>query len=72
MTLNRYRLLFAAVGCGLAFTPVAGLRAQQTGNPPTQAQPANSQSQGGDQEVDPLKRERSDKQKFAAHKAVQE
>jgi GWxTD domain-containing protein len=67
MTLNRYRLLFAALGCGLALTPSAGLNAQQTANPPAQAQPATSQSQGG-QEPDPLKRERSDKEKIKAQK----
>ena len=67
MTLNQYRpILFAALGFGLAFNPPASLRAQQTDNPPTQAQPAGSQSQAGDQEPDPLKRERTDKQKFAA------
>jgi GWxTD domain-containing protein len=69
MTLNRNRLSVFAVCCGLALTPAAILRAQQTGNPPTQAQPASSQSQGGDQEPDPLKRERSDKQKLATQKA---
>ena len=69
MTLNRYRLLFAALGCGLALNPLSALRAQQTGNPPPQAQPANDQSQGGGQEADPLKRERTDKQKLAVHKA---
>jgi len=68
MTLNRSRLLFVALGCGLVFTPAAGLRAQQTDNPPTQAQPANGQNQ----DVDPLKRERSDKEKFAAQKAVRQ
>ena len=66
MTLKRYRLLFIALGCGLVFTPSARLSAQQTDNP--QAQPANGQNQ----EVDPLKRERSDKEKFAAQKAVRQ
>ncbi|MGD0942176.1 MAG: GWxTD domain-containing protein [Terracidiphilus sp.] len=70
MTLNRYRLLFVASCCGLAFVPAAGLGAQQTANPPTQAQPANSQSQEEDQGADPLKRERSDREKFAAQKQV--
>ena len=69
MTLNRYRLLFAALGCGLALNPLSALRAQQTGNPPPQAQPASGQNQAGDQEADPLKRERTDKQKLAVHKA---
>jgi len=43
--------------------PIAVLRAQQPDNPPTQAQPATGQNQGGDHESDPLKRERSDKSK---------
>ena len=68
MTLKSYRLLFIALGCGLAFTPSARLSAQQTDNPPAQAQPSNGQNQ----EVDPLKRERSDKEKFAAQKAVKQ
>ena len=72
MTLNGRTFLFVALGCGLVFTPAAGLRAQQAGNPPAQAQPATGQNQGAGQEVDPLKRERSDKEKFAAQKAVRQ
>ncbi len=68
MTLKSYRLLFIALGCGLVLTPSGRLSAQQTDNPPAQAQPANGQNQ----EVDPLKRERSDKEKFAAQKAVRQ
>ncbi|MGA2352615.1 MAG: GWxTD domain-containing protein, partial [Terracidiphilus sp.] len=80
MTLNRSRLLFVALGCGLVLVPFSGLRAQQTGNPPTQAQPANGQnpqaqspkdqSPAADQEVDPLKRPRSEKETIQAQKAV--
>ena len=69
MTFNGRIYLFVALGCGLVFTPATGLRAQQAANPPAQAQPAAA-SQG--QEVDPLKRERSDKEKFAAQKAVRQ
>jgi GWxTD domain-containing protein len=68
MTLNGRSFLFVALGCGLVFTSAAGLLAQQAANPSPaapQAQPATS-----GQEVDPLKRERSDKEKFAAQKAV--
>jgi GWxTD domain-containing protein len=56
------------LGCCLVFAPSARLSAQQTDNPQAQAQPANGQNQ----EVDPLKRERSDKEKFAAQKAVRQ
>jgi GWxTD domain-containing protein len=70
MTLKSRRILFAALGCGLIFTPTSGLLAQQTGatEPAAtqpQAQPASSQ---GD-EPDPRKRERTDKEKIEASKA---
>ena len=73
MTLNGRNILFAALGCGLVFTPTSGLLAQQAANPPApatqeQAQPAATQRQ----EVDPLKRPRSDKEQFAAQKAVRQ
>ena len=58
-------MLFAALGCGLIFTPTSGLVAQQSGSTQpaaTQAQPASSQ---GD-DYDPRKRERSDKEKIEA------
>ena len=66
MTLNRSFLFFAALGCGLAITPATGLHAQQTESSPAQAQ---AQPSAGEEEVDPLKRERSDSQKIAAKKA---
>ncbi|HEY1254199.1 MAG TPA: GWxTD domain-containing protein, partial [Terracidiphilus sp.] len=66
MTLNRSFLFFAALGCGLAITPATGLHAQQTESSPAQAQ---AQPPAGEEEVDPLKRERSDSQKIAAKKA---
>jgi GWxTD domain-containing protein len=63
---NRRTFLYFALSCGFAFTPVAGLRAQ-SGDQPTQAQPA-----GQDQEVDPLKRPRSDKEQVQAQRAVRQ
>ena len=66
MTLNRNRIFFVALGCGLVFSPATVFFAQQASLAP-QAQPATS-----GQEVDPLKRERSDKEKFAAQKAVRQ
>jgi GWxTD domain-containing protein len=70
MTLNRYRLLFVALSSSMAIMPIAVLRAQQPDNPPTQAQPATGQNQGGDHETDPLKRERSDKSKYQSQKEL--
>ena len=76
MTLNRSHLFIVALVCGLVFLPTAGLRAQQTGNPPAsppaQAQPPAPADQGAGQDVDPLKRERSDKEKIAAQHAVRQ
>jgi len=68
MTLKGRSFLFAALGCGLVFAPAVGLRAQLTSTPPASAQP----SAGQNQEPDPLKRERSDKEKIAAQKAVRQ
>jgi len=65
MTFNRRSFLAVALGCGLAMVPGRGVNAQQASSPS-----ASSQQQS--QEVDPLKRERSDKEKFAAQKAVKQ
>jgi GWxTD domain-containing protein len=68
MMLNGRSFFFVALGCGLVFTPAVAFSAQPAGNPQAQAQPANGQGQ----EPDPLKRERSDKEKFQAQKAVRQ
>jgi len=68
MTLKSRTLLSVALGCGLAFIHAEGLGAQGSPAAPAQAQPASGQAQ----EPDPLKRERSDKEKFAAQKAVKQ
>ena len=68
MMLNSRRFLLVALGCGLVFVPATGLRAQQSADTSAQAQPAAGQ----DQEVDTLKRQRSDKERFAAQKAVRQ
>jgi len=65
MTFNRRSFLAVALGCGLAMVPGRDVNAQQASSPS-----ASSQQQS--QEVDPLKRERSDKEKFAAQKAVKQ
>jgi GWxTD domain-containing protein len=53
---------YFALVCGLAMAPAAVLRGQQNG----------SQSTGQDQEIDPLKRPRSDKEQQQAQKAVRQ
>ena len=65
MTFNTSSFLAVALGCGLILVPGRGLAAQQASTPTPSAQQQ-------DQEVDPLKRERSDKEKFAAQKAVKQ
>ncbi len=65
MMSNR-RFLPVALVCGLVLIPSPGLRAQQSANSTPQAKPANGQGQ----EEDPLKRERSDKEKFNARAEV--
>src|ERR1035438_789220 len=70
MMLNGRTYFSVALGCGLVFTSAAGLKAQQTSNPPASAQAIPATGQG--QEPDPRKRERSDKEKFAAQKAVRQ
>ncbi len=59
-------VLFAALSCGVAFVPVVGLRAQQAADQSSQS------SSEQDQEVDPLKRPRSDTDRFKAQKAVRQ
>jgi len=68
MMSTRLPFLVVALGCGLTLIPSAGLHAQQSASPTAQAQP--SAVPGDDQ--DPLKRERSDKEKFAARNAVRQ
>ena len=69
MTFNGRTFIFAALGCGLAFTPAVGLMAQQAANPSEPAQQQAQPAAGQGQEVDPLKRERSDKEKIATRNA---
>ena len=65
MKLNRPPLLSVALGCGLFFLPAAGLFVGQTAILHAQGEP-----QG--QEVDPLKRPRSDEDTRRAQKAVRQ
>jgi GWxTD domain-containing protein len=65
MTFNRRSFLAVALGCGLAMVPGRSMVAQQASTPAASAKQQ-------DQEVDPLKRERSDKEKFDSQKAVRQ
>jgi GWxTD domain-containing protein len=68
MTFNSRMLLSVALSSGLVLVPAIGLRAQTAATTPSQAQPAASQ----DQEPDPLKRPRSDKEQIQAQKALRQ
>jgi len=70
MTFNGRTFLFAALSCGLVFAPTAGLSAQQTDNSSAQAQPSAHPPSGQGQELDPLKRKRSDEETRKAQKAL--
>jgi GWxTD domain-containing protein len=72
MTLNGRSLLIIVFGFGLAFIPAGRLAAQQPGNSAASGQPQAQPTSSQGQEQDPLKRERSDKEKFAAQKAVRQ
>jgi GWxTD domain-containing protein len=70
MTFNGHKFLSVTLGCGLIVIPAYGLRAQNTAAP---AQPAASPAvPSQDQEPDPLKRSRSDKEQFGAQKALKQ
>lgn len=64
---NGRTFFYFALGCGLSLAPASVLPAQQPDN-----QSAQTQSAGQDQEVDPLKRPRSDKEQIQAQKAVRQ
>lgn len=64
---NGRTFFYFALGCGLSLAPASVLPAQQPDN-----QSVQTQSSGQDQEVDPLKRPRSDKEQIQAQKAVRQ
>ena len=66
MMSNRRSYFVVAMVCGLISVSSSRLHSQSASNK-TQAQPSTAQD-----EPDPLKRERSDKEKFAAQKAVKD
>ena len=70
MTLNGRSFLFVLLGCGLVLTPAAGLKSQEAATPPAQppVQQQTGAAAGQDQEVDPLKRQRSDKERYTLRK----
>jgi GWxTD domain-containing protein len=74
MKFNGRSFLFVLIGCGLVFIPASGIKSLKAATPP--AQPQGQQQSGADAgqvpEVDPLKRQRSDKDRFKAQKALRQ
>jgi len=68
MIFNGRSILFVALGCGLIVIPSSRIQAQQATDPALQTRPASDQDQG----PDPLKREKSDEDKFKAQKEVRQ
>jgi len=77
MALNGRGLIFVLIGCGLVLTPAAILRSQEAGTPAAQPkgqQPsaAAGQDQSEDPNYDPRTRERSDKERYKAQRALRQ
>jgi GWxTD domain-containing protein len=76
MTLNGRSFLYFLIGFGLVLTPASGIKSLEAATPPAQpqgqqqAQPQSGTAAGQDQEVDPLKRQRTDKERYASQKAL--
>jgi GWxTD domain-containing protein len=71
MILSSRRFLFTALSCGLISIPTTVLLAQKDASP-TANQPQTQPANGQDQEVDPLKRQRSDKERYNAQKELRQ
>lgn len=71
MMLNRGRLLVSTLVCSLFAAPVTVVFAQQAPANSQQAQPSN-QDQEQNPNFDPLKRQRSDKERFKEQKALRQ
>ena len=74
MTLNGRSLKFFIIGFALVLTQVSGLKSLKAATPPAppQGQQQTGTAGGQDQEVDPLKRQRSDKERYNSQKALRQ
>ncbi|MGC1461377.1 MAG: GWxTD domain-containing protein [Terracidiphilus sp.] len=74
MTLNGRSFVFVLIGCGLVLIPAPGIKSLKAATPPVQpqAQQQTGTDAGQDQEVDPLKRQRSDKERYNSQKALRQ
>jgi len=74
MTLNGRSFLFVLIGCGLALISTAGIKSLKAATPPAQpqGQQQSGTAAGQDEEADPLKRQRSDKERYNSQKALRQ
>jgi GWxTD domain-containing protein len=74
MTLNGRRFLFVVIGCGLVFVPASGIKSLWAATPSAQPQDQvqSDTDAGQGQEADPLKRQRSDKERYNSQKALRQ
>jgi GWxTD domain-containing protein len=74
MTLNGRGVLLVLIGCGLVFTPASGIKSLAAATSPAQPQGQDqaAPATGQDQEVDPLKRKRTDKEIYISRKALRQ
>jgi GWxTD domain-containing protein len=73
MMLNSRHFLVSLFGCGLVTLSAPALFAKQPPAPaPQQAQSASGQDSTQDQEQDPLKRQRSDEERYKSQKALRQ
>jgi len=73
MTLKSRSFLFVVVGCGLVIAPLFGPKTLNAATPSAQPQSDQpSATAGQDQDVDPLTRKRSDKERYQAQKALRQ
>ena len=78
MTLNGRSFLYFLIGFGLVLPPASGIKSLEAATPPAQpqgqpqTQPQSGTAAGQDQEVDPLKRQRSDKERYNSQKALRQ
>jgi GWxTD domain-containing protein len=74
MMLNGRNFLFVLIGCGFVLIPAAGTKSLRAQTPPAQpqAQQQTGTDAGQDQDVDPLKRQRSDKDRYKAQRALRQ
>jgi GWxTD domain-containing protein len=72
MMLNRSRLFVSTLACGLFAAPAVFLHGQQEPSSTQQQAQPSSQNEDQNPDIDPLKRQRSDKERYQAQRALRQ